>query len=302
MAWNTSFRNAPADGNSPAGVDDAIRTTKSEVQAVINNEHELDHTDTTKKGQHKEGSGRAYYPGNATLPTTRPDNTALGDEDVGRICVLEHPTFTGLRQTYVYTGATDGWVLAEPGPLTGAICAFLGPPPLGAKGETQWLKCDGTEILVGAYPALYAYLTTNRATQSATLPNLAGRYLRASDGSHGIDTAEADQIAQHDHQVQGTIDSSATGVTVDSGGDHSHTVTGHDTVQGNGALTAATGSNKPEVTSETSTDGAHTHTVTDPEHSHDLIGGYASTTEHSTSEFGTETRPVTYVIDWYIHV
>ena len=90
MAWNDDFMESPlSSGENPGYVALRIRTFKTEVQNIINDEHYLGTTGDglTYQSQHKSGSAKAYYAPTASSPEDRPDGTTLGEIDAGRLWI-----------------------------------------------------------------------------------------------------------------------------------------------------------------------------------------------------------------------
>lgn len=158
---------------------------------------------------------------------------------------------------------------AEAGDLT-ALLAFLWP--VGAKLEhfgptapTNFLACDGAAVSRTTYAALFAVIgTTYGAGNGTTTFNLPtwndGRFTRATGGNAAAQGAvQAELVAAHSH-----------GLTIDSGGGHTHTYGPKQGVYGANNDPYGASDFRPSVgdssgsttTLTTSSNGAHTHTGT----------------------------------------
>jgi len=130
-----------------------------------------------------------------------------------------------------------------------------------------WLKANGQAVSRVTYAALFAEIgTTGGVGDGSTtfnVPDLRGEFIRAWDDSRGVDTGRANGSAQTGQNASHTH----TG-TADSGGAHTHIITGthtHTSLNsfnpGSGVSTVYSG---PPIANSlaTSSDGAHTHTLT----------------------------------------
>jgi microcystin-dependent protein len=122
-----------------------------------------------------------------------------------------------------------------------------------------YLKCNGAAVSRTTYAALFAAIgTTWGAGDGSTtfnLPDLRGEFLRGWDDGRGVDAGRAFASSQAG-EIQSHTHTASTG----SAGAHSHTTpTGLAVGAGSTGL-PSTGSNNTANVS--STDGAHTHSVT----------------------------------------
>lgn len=312
MAWDASFEAEPNNDTSPVIIDDSVREVKTNVRAVVGDEHEFDLAETGRQGEHKAGSAKAYHQSDETEPTTRPGGAALSADDAGRLNVVTNAELGG-REMDVWDGSD--WEPVEPGPMTGAIAMFAADPNVGLRA-TRWVLCDGSAVSGVTYPALYYHLTGGGGG-NAYLPDLRGQFVRGapSDGLRDPDPTAAsagdrydvqdDAIAEHDHEVEGaTAEVAAMSHTVNDPG-HIHGVQARTATVGSGGLSARSAEGPPydaDLITVSQTTGI---TVDDhAAHSHDLAGtgAKAGTTEASTSEFDDETRPQNVALLFYMHV
>ena len=102
---DATYLTQPAESESLADGDDAIRNTRKSWQERAEVEHLGKITDTQgNHGTHRAGSAKCYY--QAAAPTLRPDGvTALTDDDKGRLWL---DTDTDIL--YIYKGTVAGWV------------------------------------------------------------------------------------------------------------------------------------------------------------------------------------------------
>lgn len=313
MAWDSSFEAKPLGDTSPSGVDDAIRETKTEVKAVISDEHELDTSETGRAGEHKEGSAKAYFQTDETGPTTRPGGASLDANDAGRLNVVTNEDL-GTVEADVWDGSA--WQPIAPGPMTGVIAMFAANPNTGLR-STQWLLCDGQAVASATYPALYHHLTGGTDTGNAYVPDLRNAFVRGVDGaetrkpdptaSNLADryNVQEEMVKEHDHELEGsTTELAAQSHTIDDPG-HDHDVLARSGLVGSGGISGATSPGPPyEVTQPTNAKTTGITVDDHPEHSHDLngTGAKAGTTEASTSVMGSETRPTNTALYYYIHI
>jgi hypothetical protein len=83
---DSGYLASPANADSPVNGAAEIRSTRSEFEQRLDQEHVMLGTTSTGESVHKAGSARAYY--QASTPTLRPDGTtSLGINDTGRIFV-----------------------------------------------------------------------------------------------------------------------------------------------------------------------------------------------------------------------
>lgn len=201
-----------------------------------------------------------------------------------------------------------------------AIAQTLAPPvPTGtvlpyaaSTAPTGYLICDGSEVAVKDYPALDKLLGTTYGTRTNglggagtshfRLPDLRGRVV-VSKGTHSTVNAlgAADTTAANDrrpaHRHTGSVDSATTGISIQSGGAHDHTVN-HSHTLGRANNFTRTGSslgvtgggngdgNDLQTSASnptTSWHGGHGHGVTDSGHGHGVTLGPTGSTTDSPS-------------------
>jgi microcystin-dependent protein len=161
-----------------------------------------------------------------------------------------------------------------------------------------WLVCDGRSLLKSEYRALYAVLGDSFGSVDAdhfNLPDAQGRVvglIGQSTSNTWIDgdlsgeethTLVIAEIPAHNHDIcggdptaNGNTSYSATGVTTQSAGAHTHTVnwTAVDDTNFSGTVPAIpnsdTGGAQPAYSGIVNSDGAHTHAITDPTHRHQI--------------------------------
>lgn len=224
--------------------------------------------------------------------------------------VLRRLTWTNLK-----TAIRD--FLADLLVPTGAVSAFA-----MAAAPNGWLPANGATVSRTTYAALFDKIgTTYGAGNGSTtfrLPDLRGEFIRGVDDGRGVDagrvlgTLQSGEIASHGHTgsaVSGGAHAH-TGSAV-SGGAHTHT--GSTSSDGNhnhgvdlpgitGTFVNAQGFGSPvvglsAVTQGTSTNGAHSHSVSIDSggaHSHSLSvdsGGAHTHTLTIANTGGAETRP-----------
>lgn len=134
--------------------------------------------------------------------------------------------------------------------LTGEVIMWVTNTP-----PTGYLSCDGLEYLIASYPTLAAILGTSSPGKFRTPA------INFPKNSVGVNTlvAQAESVGTHGHTASGVADHTHTG-TASSQGAHSHSVycrsdsTSTMFNQGNNYGNGLGGR-------DTSSDGAHTHTV-----------------------------------------
>lgn len=189
---------------------------------------------------------------------------------------------------------------------------------------TGWLKANGAAISRTTYAALFAIIGTTygvgNGTTTFNVPDLRGEFIRGWDDGRGIDAGrnlgalQADDFKAHNHTI-------TVGVTVDSGGAHTHTASAGGAGDHNhGGVTTTNGSHVHgfSVNNQTSsgsfprgttvggtagfttnaagdhlhgipTDGSHVHAITvnsGGAHTHTATG-----TGSAANTGGAETRP-----------
>lgn len=170
----------------------------------------------------------------------------------------------------------------------------------GTAAPTGWILCDGSAVSTTTYAALYAVIGTAFNTsggQSAPsvgtfrVPLLTGRVPIGRDASNtafdvlGETGGSSTSVASHTH-TDGTLAtvSSATGISIVGVGDHIHKVDGVQQQVQN-----ASDSNQfilnvyNSDNFDTSAAGAHTHSISDPNHSHDVTGSTGAASAEATN-------------------
>lgn len=165
-----------------------------------------------------------------------------------------------------------------------------------------WLLCDGRYINTSEYGLLFYEIgyTFGGSGNEFRLPDGRGRVVGNTGSSggnawqYGQTTGEEthlmtlSELVSHNHTVQNNI----TGITVDTGGLHTHTQTTVNDDFNNSASAPPPGGypdfSKPSYpkydsdgsvtwTSTINADGAHTHSITDPGHTHTVNNTGGST-------------------------
>ena len=283
--WNTAFETTPSGNSAISSGDDNIRELKGAVRERILKEHTMDLSSglLSEDGYHKQGSAVASYVG--TPPATRPDGTNFTTDDEGRLYVKSDE-----RNIAAYDNTLGGfYTLGTP---VGMVEACI------VSSRTGWLYCNGSVIdkstnpeyteLVDLLRTVATYAVGGSADQ-AYLPNLQGAHIRGIDNAGTRDSAgtrlsgdyKSDALKKHTHTT--TVDTTGAHThTTDIG--HSHnlfytlggvlykywakiwtgiansTVIGIDNGNQDGYGAATTNAYAGSPTS--SSDGDHTHTVT----------------------------------------
>lgn len=298
MSWNNDYEtNDITDDSSPLVIDDRILSTRQNVRTVLAVEHEFDLDDEDNQGKHAAGSARTY------VQSSAPDTSGWDSTDQGKIWIKtddhgqsdEPDNIVGL---YVWvwdsSDAEGEWQPYADPTMTGAVCYFLGEPE-NITTDYPWVPLDGRTLSVASNPEYHRLIEhlAGAGETSVVLPTVNDEYIRVintPDTSVLNPAAETythydSQIPPHSHGdeaetgdghvwwngewQESTFRDIAHGVlTSTEDVSHRHKVIGHETVQGSGALTAATGDGQTEVTAYTeySDEGGST----DTEHFHSL--------------------------------
>ena len=146
-----------------------------------------------------------------------------------------------------------------------------------------WLLCDGREIDINTFYFLYQVIGNaygSAATGKFKLPNASGRvpgFVGLSDEktwvlgdvsgeeNHVLTIA---QMPSHNHG--GVTDLSATRITIDASGVHRHTYLGVTDQSAGTTGSTSVAENDPRPTENTSFEGLHSHSITDPQHRHGI--------------------------------
>jgi hypothetical protein len=171
-----------------------------------------------------------------------------------------------------------------------------------------WLKLDGSSIAKASYPGLEAIYPAWVSGANIILPDYRGYYLRGSGTNSASATIAGNTV--NDTQAFSTRLPRNTAIATDSSGEHNnHSVTsvstyGHshtftDRANGTTAVTLSGLGNllyadNSATGRTTSSDGAHSHTVTfssDGAHTHTITGGGDA-----------ETRPYSIGVVWAVRV
>jgi microcystin-dependent protein len=183
-----------------------------------------------------------------------------------------------------FNAAVDARIAESPstGALIGSVSLYAGLlADVGAGDLVDYAVCDGRSLLRATYPELFAKLGTIWGSVDGThfnIPNLVDKFVYGAGNiatgvvnvaanlaiplggshSHGGNTSATTltiaHMPVHDHSIPALTGTAA------SAGAHNHT-------QSAGAVTRTPASNNAgscvaQQSSDTSTDGAHTHTVT----------------------------------------
>jgi len=184
-----------------------------------------------------------------------------------------------------------------------------------------WLNCDGSSVLISAYPELYAVIGTAFGSVDGThftLPDFGGKFALGVSATNligssgGSKTISTDNLPSHNHpntsQSTGiTATASAlTGLSITSTAhlpDHTHNYTRPNASYLNGLPVGAPsmngttdvasgGVNSLPISipiSNATNDPSHSHTITDPTHTHTsgVVGGGVDYLQPYTSIFYT---------------
>ena len=207
-----------------------------------------------------------------------------------------------------------------PDDILGALLPVNDPPSVGDSlppgaiipfGGTStpdgWLYCDGTSYATADYPDLFAEIgyTWGGAGANFNVPDFRDRYLQGVSA----DEALGDTFGATDHEINFEHTHDNDTLEADSGGAHTHTVSGTTSSDGAHDHTGTTGLPSTTVNAQTpvapvtvasdththaiSSDGSHTHTVSgtaasNGAHTH-TISGATDVNEYTT---GGMTDPV----------
>jgi len=190
----------------------------------------------------------------------------------------------------------------------GAIQLWAGASNMIPAG---WLNCDGSSVLISAYPELHAVIGTAFGSVDGThfsLPNFTGRFAigvsptNLIGSSGGSKTILMDNMPTHNHPNTSeptniAIASAPTGISANipehthtyeksNGDNHGLLIAGGNNSNG----TTATLTEAPQTTPAiVFTDPQHNHVLTDPHHTHTsgMVGGGADYLQPYTSIFYT---------------
>jgi len=164
-----------------------------------------------------------------------------------------------------------------------------------ASDHNGWLICDGRELPIADYRGLFSVIGYQFGGEGSIfkLPDPAGRVPGIAGSADDLTqrnigdivgeethTLDISEIPQHNH----TNSSNATGISINSAGEHSHT---SNAVGGQGNLGLVTADGSDTVTSidqstgelnvwttpyalTINSDGSHSHPITDPTHTHTI--------------------------------
>jgi len=176
-------------------------------------------------------------------------------------------------------GADPSWVTPAANP-TGTIIAFADDA-----APTGYLECDGSAVSRSTYSALFAVVGTTwgagNGSTTFNVPDLRGEFLRGWDHGKGTDSGRTFASSQSEMIGPHSHTASSSGST-SSDGAHTHTVSVYDSAGGSLVPQTANTGGSPAVSATTSSSGAHTHTVS------------VSTTVNNNS--GTENRVRNYAV------
>lgn len=163
----------------------------------------------------------------------------------------------------------------------------------GTFAPTGWLLCNGAEVAIEDYPALYDVIQDTYGTASDSdhfvLPDFRGRMPLGSSNSHLLaSTGGSEYLQNHAHSgtyTRPTVSSSGAVTNGITGGSHSHRVGYNSVNRGSGS----TGTRQVMGTSATThvSSEAETHTHNLPNHTHTLTGGGYTVNGVQTTDHGT---------------
>jgi microcystin-dependent protein len=164
----------------------------------------------------------------------------------------------------------------------------------GATAPTGWLLCTG--VSTTGYTELIALV-------GSTTPDLRGKVL-VGKGSAPFDGAllssfgSTTSTAAHTHVAGSLATANATtGVTTQSSGAHSHKIDGvQQQVQNNADTNQFILNVYNSDNFDTTTDGAHSHTMTDPGHSHTISGSTGASDVSATHGNVQPSTLINYII------
>lgn len=182
----------------------------------------------------------------------------------------------------------------------GTMMPYAGPlsrQALTALATIGWIPCDGSPLPIAQFTELFQTIGTNYGgdgTTSFNVPDLRGRFLRATDRGAGVDpnasTRTAPQSGGNKGDLVGSAQGDATALPVNpftttSSGNHQHLApyqpeVDHQAAAGASGPAAADRMAWRPNSSNTGEAGAHTHTI--------VAGGDG------------ETRPVNIYLFWLI--
>jgi microcystin-dependent protein len=202
--------------------------------------------------------------------------------------------------------------------LTRQVDGFLNP--VGAiqlwagasdKIPAGWLNCDGSSVLISAYPELHAVIGTAFGSVDGThfnLPDFGGKFALGVSATNligssgGSKTITTDNMPNHNHPNTSeptgiTIASASTGISANlpehthtynqsNGDNHGLLIDGGSNSNGTTATLTTTPQTTPAIVF---TDPQHNHVLTDPSHTHTsgVVGGGADYLQPYTSIFYT---------------
>lgn len=178
-------------------------------------------------------------------------------------------------------------------------CVF---PFAGSSAPTGWLLCDGAEYSTTAYANLFSAISTTYGTQvnpttgvawaapaggNFRVPDYRSLFLRGT-GTNNLAVSNTLGVWKDDATAQNGITVSNPAVTSLGGGEHSHStsITQNTTGGAIGMYEA-----NPSVDNFT-----YIRTDTAPDHTHSV------TSNVSLTNFGTETRPQSQVVNYIIKI
>ena len=184
-------------------------------------------------------------------------------------------------------------------PPEGLILAYA-----GAAAPDGWALCQGQEILISAYPKLYAVVgttydrqmnpTTNAIYAAPTagtfrVPDLRGLFLRGAGTPSGQEA-----VALGGHQAQKTAKNglSFSDINTATGGGHNHTLTFYGSGAGNSTQGAPMGDSATAFGGTSSINATSNHVS----HFHSIYG----TTLNTSLTGNTETRPINSGVNYII--
>jgi microcystin-dependent protein len=224
----------------------------------------------------------------AAIDAAEADAKAYADTQILTRAPLSH-THTSSQVTD-FNSAVDARIAASPttGVPVASVTLYSGPlPDIGVGPLASWMLCDGRSLLRSSFPALFGIIGTLYGNVDGThfnLPNLTDRFVygaggaalpaaanvaqnlaiplggaHSHDGATQATTLTIAHLPSHTHSIPALSGSGSISGTANSAGAHDHRA-------GDAVLTGSAGGNGMRAifggtAAMTSTDGAHTHSV-----------------------------------------
>lgn len=191
------------------------------------------------------------------------------------------------------SAATDSVAYGQISSLATAITGSLLMYPLKASPAGGYLYCDGSAVSRGTYATLYGVIgnTFGSGDGSTTfnLPDYRGRFLRGVNDGTGNDPDASSRTAQ---ASGGNSGDAAGSLQTDQYKSHTHTVTDPGHTHTSAILTNSTGSGTDRINANY---GAAAQSIPGP-----VTSQSATTGVSNNSSGGNETRPINSAI--YFHI